>query len=99
MLVPVLKENDGRQETLDTFFLLSVDEMKDETNKYNRFRTERDCVKVNADQETDWHWTRTAYRGSAVGTWSVHASGAVYGSSAVYSDRFAPACVIAAAIK
>lgn len=100
MLVPVLKENDGRQETLDTFFLLSVDEMKDEAKKYSRFRTERDCVKVNADQETDWHWTRTAYRGYAYNAWNVYASGSVYSyDSAVYSYRFAPACVIAAAIK
>lgn len=100
MLVPVLKENDGRQETLDTFFLLSVDEMKDEAKKYRRFRTERDRVKVNADQETDWHWTRTAYRGNAYNTWLVYASGYVNGShSAVSSNRFAPACVIAAAIK
>lgn len=100
MLVPVLKENDGRQETLDTFFLLSVDEMKDEAKKYSRFRTERDCVKVNADQETDWHWTRTAGRGSANNTWHVTASGYVNSYYiAVYSFRFAPACVIAAAIK
>lgn len=100
MLVPVLKENDGRQETLDTFFLLSVDEMEDEAKKYRRFRTERDCVKVNADQETDWHWTRTAYRGYAHSTWNVSASGYVCNFYvAVNSLRFAPACVIAAAIK
>lgn len=98
MLVPVLKENDGRQETLDTFFLLSVDEMKDDKKKYKRFRTKRDCIKVNQNQEEDWHWTRSAYRSFAVNTWYVGQSGAVYGDGYAFdSIRFAPACVIAAA--
>ena len=52
LLVPVLKENGDREATLDTFFLLSVEEMKDEEKKYQRFRSERDCVKVNPEQET-----------------------------------------------
>lgn len=65
LLVPVLKENGDREATLDTFFLLSVEEMKDEEKKYQRFRSERDCVKVNPEQETEWHWTRSASRGSA----------------------------------
>lgn len=99
LLVPVLKENDDRQETLDTFFLLSVDEMKDDEKKYRRFRTEHDYVKVNADQKTDWYWTRTAYRGNAYNTWYVGASGGVSDCGyAMYSIRFAPACVIAAAV-
>ena len=96
MLVPVLKENDGRQETLDTFFLLSVEEMKDKEKKYQRFRSERDCVKVNPEQETEWHWTRSAHRGYAANTWNVAASGGVYSYNAVNSSRFAPACVIGA---
>ena len=37
---------------------------------------------------------RSAYRGHAFNTWLVTASGYVYYSSAVYSFRFAPACVI-----
>lgn len=96
LLVPVLKENGGRETTLDTFFLLSVEEMKDKEKKYQRFRSERDRVKVNPEQETEWHWTRTAYRGSAYVTWLVYASGYVYYGNAVCSSRFAPACVIGA---
>ena len=37
---------------------------------------------------------RSAYRGNASSTWAVNASGTVYGSYAVVSNRFAPACVI-----
>lgn len=97
LLVPVLKENGDREATLDTFFLLSVEEMKDEEKKYQRFRSERDCVKVNPEQETEWHWTRSAYRGDANFTWNVSASGSVnYYGFAVSSIRFAPACVIGA---
>ena len=97
MLVPVLKENDGRKETLDTFFLLSVGEMKDEEKKYRRFRTERDCVKVNADQETGWHWTRSAYKGNETSVWYVTSAGYVNSTVyAMFSYRFALACVIGA---
>lgn len=96
LLVPVLKENGDRKATLDTFFLLSVEEMKGEEKKYQRFRSERDCVKVNPKKETDWHWTRSADRGNANVTWSVSASGYVVSIGAVYSFRFAPACVIGA---
>ena len=97
LLVPVLKENGDREATLDTFFLLSVEEMKDKEKKYQRFRSERDCVKVNPEQEAEWHWTRSAYGGTAYDTWIVNASGYVnYGSYAAYSYRFAPACVIGA---
>lgn len=80
---------------MDTFFLLSVEEMKDEEKKYQRFRSERDCVKVNPEKETDWHWTRSAYRGNANNTWNVGASGNA-NVNAVNSNRFAPACVIGA---
>lgn len=96
LLVPVLKENGDREATLDTFFLLSVEEMKDEEKKYQRFRSERDCVKVNPEQETECHWTRSAHRGNASLTWFVYASGGVGNNGAVYSSRFAPACVIGA---
>ena len=92
LLVPVLKENGDREATLDTFFLLSVEE-----KKYQRFRSECDRVKVNPEQETEGHWTRSACRGNAYFTWNVYASGNVNnGYTAVYSFRFAPACVIGA---
>ena len=91
------KENGDREATLDTFFLLSVEEMKDKEKKYQRCRSERDCVKVNPEQETDWLWTRSARRCNANGTWIVHASGNVNnGYTSVYSFRFAPACGIGA---
>jgi len=97
LLVPVLKENGDREATLDTFFLLSVEEMKDKEKKYQRFRSERDCVKVNPEQETEWHWTRSAYRGTASLTWYVSASGYVgHDFYTAYRYRFAPACVIGA---
>ena len=70
--------------------------MKDEEKKYQRFRSERDCVKVNPEQETEWHWTRSAGRGNASNTWDVFASGNVSYYYAVNSGRFAPACVIGA---
>lgn len=99
LLVPVLKENGGREATLDTFFLLSVEEMKAEEKKYQRFRSERDCVKVNPEHETEWHWTRTAGRGNSCNAWCVNSSGGVSNSGAVYANRCAPACVIGAKIK
>ena len=97
LLVPVLKENGDREATLDTFFLLSVEEMKDEEKKYQRFRSERDCAKVNPKQETAWHWTRSAYRGDSYSTWCVYSSGYVgVGYGAIDAGRCAPACVIGA---
>lgn len=96
LLVPVLKENGDREATLDTFFLLSVEEMKAEEKKYQRFRSERDCVKVNPEQETEWHWTRSAYRGNSYSTRYVDSSGYVNDSNAIYAYRCAPACVIGA---
>ena len=95
-LVPVLKENGDREATLDTFFLLSVEEMKAEEKKYQRFRSERDCVKVNPEQETEWHWTRSAHRGNSCTTWYVSSSGYVSGDNAISALRCAPACVIGA---
>ena len=97
LLVPVLKENGDREATLDTFFLLSVEEMKDEEKKYQRFRSERDCVKVNPEHETEWYWTRSAYRGGSYSAWCVGSSGGVsYIGGAIYAYRCAPACVIGA---
>ena len=96
LLVPVLKENGDREATLDTFFLLSVEEMKAEEKKYQRFRSERDCVKVNPEQETEWHWTRSAYRGNSYSTRYVDSSGYVNDSNAICAYRCAPACVIGA---
>lgn len=97
LLVPTIKENGDRETTLDTFFLLSVEEMKDEEKKYQRFRSEGDCVKVNPEHETDWHWTRSASRGHSYDTWCVNYSGYVDGDGYAFDAyRCAPACVIGA---
>lgn len=96
LLVPAIKENGDRKATQDTFFLLSVEEMKDEEKKYQRFRSERDCVKVNPEHETEWHWTRSALRGFSYITWYVTSSGGISYGSAVGASRCAPACVIGA---
>lgn len=54
-------------------------------------------MKVNPEQETEWCWTRSAYRGTASLTWYVSASGYVgHDFYAAYRYRFAPACVIGA---
>ena len=96
LLVPVLKENGDREATLDTFFLLSVEEMKTEGKKYQRFRSERDCVKVNPEHETEWYWTRSANRGDSCYTWCVDSSGSAGNGGAFGALRCAPACVIGA---
>jgi hypothetical protein len=60
-------------------------------------KKERDGVKANDKGETDWHWLRSANRGSACYTWNVNSSGYVSnGHGATYSLRFAPVCVIGA---
>ena len=74
--------------TEEGFFLLSLEEIK----KYMPRPADR--VFVNEDGETDWWWTRSAYRGSAYYTWSVHAGGSVYIYNASTASRCAPACII-----
>ena len=93
LLTPVLKKDDGEEDTLDTFFLLSRKELEGE-GRYRGIETEKDRIKVNLDGETDWHWTRSAYRGYASYAWSVTPSGDVYYGTATYARRFAPACVL-----
>ena len=93
LLTPVLKKDDGEEDTLDTFFLLSRKELEGE-GRYRGIETEKDRSKVNLDGETDWHWTRSANRGDAHYAWYVTPSGGVYGSSATNAIRFAPACVL-----
>lgn len=95
MIIPAIKECDSDEETVDDFFLLSIEEMKDEEKKYARFRTERDKVKVDESGSTDWHWTRSATRGNSYGAWYVNSS-STFGYGATNALRFAPACVIGA---
>ena len=92
LLSPVYKDNGKFPETYDVFFLLSKEELE---GGYEYIKTEADRVKVDENGETDVHWTRSACRGGAYGTWCVYASGYVYGSNAGWANRFSPACVIA----
>lgn len=89
----VVKKNTPWEDTQDRFFVLSKDEV---CGGYPAFKTERDRIKTDLDGETDWHWLRSAYRGYAISTWGVNASGNVgdyYYAS--YALRFAPAWVVA----
>lgn len=96
LIVPVLKDNTDGVDTEDVFFLASKDELKDEKKRYAFFGTERDCVKVNKDGETEWHWTRSAYRGSSCSVWGVSGTGLVTSHYAVSSGRCAPLVVLSA---
>lgn len=96
LIVPVLKDNTDGVDTEDVFFLVSKDELKDEKKRYAFFRTGRDCVKVNKDGETEWHWTRSAYYNSLCHAWSVGASGYTFFGAASHVYRFSPLVVLSA---
>ena len=67
-------------------FLLSLEEAK----KY--MPREIDRIVYDEQGETEWWWTRSAYRGYAYNTWYVYSSGYVHSHTASYATRFAPAC-------
>lgn len=93
LLSPVYKDNGKFPETYDVFFLLSKEELE---GGYEYINTEADRVKVDENGETDVHWTRSANRGYAHGTWCVNTSDSVGGNGgAGWARRFSPACVIA----
>lgn len=92
LICPVYKDNGECIDTVDRFFLLSKEELE---GGYEYINTEADRVKVDENGETDVHWTRSASRGSASGTWYVYASGLVGNISASWAYRFSLACVIA----
>lgn len=96
LIVPVLKDNTDGVDTEDVFFLASRDELKDEKKRYAFFRTERDCVKVSKDGKTEWHWTRSPYRGTSYFVWTVSYAGSVNTSFAAGSARCAPLVVLSA---
>ena len=93
LLTPVLKKNDDGEDTLDTFFLLSHEELEGK-ERYRGIENEKDWIKTNPAGETDWHWTRSAHRDYESCAWSIGPSGNVgiyYTTNAI---RFAPACVL-----
>lgn len=80
-LVPVIKDVDGEEST-ELVFLLSKEEFKEETTPYPYYKKEINRVKADENGCTDWHITRSAYRGGGSNTWSVHTSGGVSGNLA-----------------
>ena len=79
LLCPVYKTNKGEEDTIDTFFLPSVEELR---GGYVFFENEKKRVKITPEGEMYWYWTRSAYRGSAYDTWCVTPSGNVYTNDA-----------------
>lgn len=93
LLCKVYKDNGPKgKETIDTFFLPSVEEMK---GGYVFFENEKKRVKITPERETNWYWTRSAYRGYACHSWCVHPSGSICNLNASWAFRFCLACVIA----
>lgn len=93
--IPVAKMNTNGRKTVDTFFLLSVDEYdaKDTPYEYYKDKPYR-AAKHAKDDYNDWHRTRSAYRGYSCSAWCVSSSGYVYNLTASTSVRCAPACAI-----
>ena len=94
-VIPVTKMNTNGRETVDTFFLLSVDEYNAKNTPYEYYKDKPyRAAKHAKDDFNDWHRTRSAYRGGSYYTWCVYSSGYVGGSYAGNSMRCAPACAI-----
>ncbi|MFQ9608346.1 MAG: DUF6273 domain-containing protein [Lachnospira sp.] len=93
--IPVAKMNTNGRKTVDTFFLLSVDEYdaKDTPYEYYKDKPYR-AAKHAKDDYNDWHRTRSAYRGYSYYAWYVTSSGFVSYYTANHSMRCAPACAI-----
>ena len=93
--IPVTKMNTNGRKTVDTFFLLSVDEYdaKDTPYEYYKDKPYR-AAKHAKDDCNDWHRTRSAGRGNSCNTWCVYSSGYVSDGGAYNSMRCAPACAI-----
>lgn len=94
--IPVTKMNTNGRKTVDTFFLLSVDEYNAKSTPYEYYKDKPyRAAKHAKDDFNDWHKTRSAFRSDSCNTWSVYSSGGVYtGGYAYYSMRCAPACAI-----
>ena len=90
--IPVTKMNTNGRKTVDTFFLLSVDEYDAKDTPYEYYKDKP--YRAAKDDYNDWHRTRSAYRGGSYDTWCVNSSGYVTYSTANDSVRCAPACAI-----
>ena len=93
--IPVTKMNTNGRKTVDTFFLLSVDEYNAKNTPYEYYKDKPyRAAKHAKDDFNDWHRTRSANRGGSYNTWYVSSSGYVNDSNANNSMRCAPACAI-----
>ena len=92
LLCKVYKNNEWGKDTLDMFFLPSVEEVKGE---YAFFENKKKRVKITPEEEADWYWTRSTYRGLAYGAWCVSPSGHIISGHASWACQICPACVIA----
>lgn len=93
-LSKVRKGNSNGKQTEDLFFLLSKEEYTPGKTPYPYYEDIRNRVKFSDEGYSDWHWTRSAFRGYAGSAWNVHSSGYVSSSTASSAHRFSPACVI-----
>lgn len=93
--IPVTKMNTNGKKTVDTFFLLSVDEYDAKNTPYEYYKDKPyRAAKHAKDDFNDWHRTRSANRGYSCNTWYVTSSGSVISYYADNSVRCAPACAI-----
>lgn len=93
--IPVTKMNTNGKKTVDTFFLLSVDEYDAKNTPYEYYKDKPyRAAKHAKDDFNDWHRTRSASRGGSYYTWYVYSSGNVGTYGANNSMRCAPACAI-----
>lgn len=82
-------------ETLNRFFLLSVEEMDpDAEGHYPYFSSDRKRIIEDENGVTKCHWTRSGHGDYPYHTWCVSSAGSVSFSYASNTYRFAPACVI-----
>lgn len=93
--IPITKMNTNGRETVDTFFLLSVDEYNAKNTPYEYYKDKPyRAAKHAKDDFNDWHRTRGASRGNSSYAWYVNSSGYVNIYYAYNSVRCAPACAI-----
>lgn len=94
--IPVTKMNTNGRKTVDTFFLLSVDEYNAKSTPYEYYKDKPyRAAKHAKDDFNDWHRTRSAIRGDSCNAWYVYSSGGVGSYGYAYGAmRCAPACAI-----
>jgi hypothetical protein len=99
-LAAVYKKNNDNESTVDTFFLLSIEEYgADERveTQYKFYEGKGEIVRVKANKNgiTDWHWTRSEVEYNTRYIVTVSPYGDVNNDYNMRANRFAPACVIA----